>query len=402
MSGRSLGAFREKYFPSRKTGNGLKIAFIHNRYIGYRLPFFEKLAKLYDIKFFFDQIDPKTKVQKRLFVYTVLRSVQILKSSLYDVTWSPMLPYHLLKGKYNIFIGADLGQPGTYVAFIVAKLLRKPFILCNEGWSYSRTLIRSLRQPFLNVMVHKSNAFVVPGTRANEFFLGCSVDPEKIFIAPNASICVLDRNIAIEKEKMKERLGIRDKKVILYFGRLVRGKGLYSLIEAFTKLQEEISDLFLLIAGEGEIKKELEKLCLARKINSIFLPSTYSRTQKALYFSLADIVVLPSVLDEYYVDVWGLVLNEAMSVCKPVISTTAVGAAYDLIENGINGYIIKEGDAQALYDALKKMLSDSEKLEEMGRRSKEIIEQGFTYEHMTQGFVRAIQYIANSSVETKR
>lgn len=396
MSNRSLEASNKRHFSSRKTQSGLKIAFVHNRYIGYRLPFFEKLAKLFDIRYFFDQVDPKTNVQGYIFSFNVLRSYRILHSPIYDVTWSPMLPYHLLKGKYSLFIGADLGQPGTYVAFLVAKLLRKPFILCNEGWDYTWSLLRSLRHPVLNVMMHESNALVVPGTKAKEFFLSCGVDPEKIFIAPNASICLSDDSIAVRKGKLKEILGIRVERVVLYLGRLVRSKGLCYLIEAFAKLQEEMSNVLLLIAGEGEAREELEKLCLARKINSMFLPATYNGRQKALYFSLADIVVLPSVRTEHYVDVWGLALNEAMSVGKPVISTTAVGAAYDLIENGVNGYVVKEEDVRSLFDALRKMLLDSEKLGKMGIRSKKTIERSFTYDHMTQGFAKAIQYVTNS------
>ena len=49
---------------------------------------------------------------------------------------------------------------------------------------------------------------------------------------------------------------------------------------------------------------------------------------------MADVFVLPSVAHSG--EVWDLVLNEAMSMGKPVISTKAAGASYDMIKNGIN------------------------------------------------------------------
>lgn len=389
MSDRSLEALNEAHFSNRKTQSGLKIAFVHNRYIGYRLPFFEKLAKLFDIRYFFDQVDPKTNVQGYIFSFNVLRSFQILHSPIYDVTWSPMLPYHLLKGKYNIFIGADVGHPGTYVAFIVARLLRKPFILCNEGWSYPRTLLRSLRQPFLNMLMQKSNAFVVPGTKAKEFFLHCGVDPERIFVAPNASRPIINESTIHQNKKLKEELGIEGKCVVLYFGRLIERKGVAVLIKAFSKLQEKINDSVLVIAGEGEERKKLEHLCQELEVKNVVFVGYVDEKNKSLHYSIADVFVLPSVAHSG--EVWDLVLNEAMSLGKPVISTTAAGASYDLIKNGVNGYIVKEGDAEELFNAIEELLENPEMMRRMGLESKRIVENGFSYDRMVEGFVKAIQ-----------
>ncbi len=50
--------------------------------------------------------------------------------------------------------------------------------------------------------------------------------------------------------------------------------------------------------------------------------------------------MVPSIFHRLEVESWGLVLNEAMSVRKPIVSTDMVGAAYDLIKDGVNGYIV--------------------------------------------------------------
>ena len=53
------------------------------------------------------------------------------------------------------------------------------------------------------------------------------------------------------------------------------------------------------------------------------------------------------------VDVWGLTLNEAMQFNNILISTDAVGSAYDLIDNGVNGYMVESENVNQLCQAIK-------------------------------------------------
>ncbi len=368
----------------------MKIAFVHNRYILYRLPLFRKLAKRFNILFFFDRVHPKITITGEVFNYKILKSILVLRS--YYATLSPALFFHLLKGKYHLFIGAGIGHFGAYAAFLISRLTHKPFILWSEVWYWPKTILRALIWPFTNLMIRRSNAIVVPGSKSKEFVLSIGAEAGKVFIAPNASSATLMKTI--RKEKLKKRLRIESKKIVLYFGRLIERKGLFYLIEAFSKLQKEISDSFLLLAGEGEIGKDLKRLGLSLKVNNIRFTDCYiSEKEKPLYYTVADVFVLPSILTKLGAEPWGLVINEAMSAAKAVISTTAVGGAYDLIKNDINGYVVKAGDAQALYEALRKLLTNPMKAKKMGIESKKIIEKSFTYSDMTRGFVKAIEYV---------
>jgi hypothetical protein len=101
------------------TGKSLKIAFVHNKYIKYRLPFFERLAKNFDVTFFFDQVDRKTKVQKVSFSYKIMRSIIVANTPTYELCFSPTLFYDLLRGKYDLFVGSGIGEFSAYIAFIV-------------------------------------------------------------------------------------------------------------------------------------------------------------------------------------------------------------------------------------------------------------------------------------------
>jgi glycosyltransferase involved in cell wall biosynthesis len=89
-------------------------------------------------------------------------------------------------------------------------------------------------------------------------------------------------------------------------------------------------------------------------------------------------------------DIWVRAVNDAMGAGKPVIATDVVGAAFDMVKSGINGFIVPEKDSDALYKAIKKIISEPELAKRMGEKSKRILEQGFTYEHMIKGFMKAV------------
>ena len=67
----------------------------------------------------------------------------------------------------------------------------------------------------------------------------------------------------------------------------------------------------------------------------------------------ADVFVLPT-----REDIWGLVINEAMAYGLPVITTDKCNAGLELIQNGINGFVIKKDSEKELMEAVTRALSE--------------------------------------------
>ena len=82
------------------------------------------------------------------------------------------------------------------------------------------------------------------------------------------------------------------------------------------------------------------------------------------FYSLCDVFVLPSLLEP-----WGLVVNEVMTAGRAVVASDQVGAVFDLIRDGENGYVFPAGDVDALTTSLSNIVSDSALSERMGQRS---------------------------------
>lgn len=113
------------------------------------------------------------------------------------------------------------------------------------------------------------------------------------------------------------------------------------------------------------------------------------------YYGSVDILVLPSLSDP-----WGIVINEAMAFGLPIISTDAAGATYDLVKDGVNGFVIKAGSSDELYVALKNLCDSAELRQIMGERSLEII-QDYTPEKWAKAFVAAVETILGYNLPIK-
>jgi len=170
----------------------------------------------------------------------------------------------------------------------------------------------------------------------------------------------------------------------------VRLKGADYLIRAFSKLEKERDDVELLMVGDGDFRGDLQRLAEQLEVKNIAFLGACPERDRYYYYTECYAFVLPSVWSPDHCESWGLTLNEAMQFGKPVISTDAVGGAFDLIRDGVSGFVVKNADAQSLYQALKRMVDDPALARTMGARSQKIIRESFTYERAASGIKQAI------------
>ena len=109
----------------------------------------------------------------------------------------------------------------------------------------------------------------------------------------------------------------------------------------------------------------------------------------APYFELGDVLVLPGL--------GGLAISEAMTHGLPVVATLADGCEADLVEEGRNGHILRPGDLDRLEHCLEEMLSSPERLAEMGRHARKLIDERYNIGAYMDNVVAALEYTAASS-----
>jgi len=147
-----------------------------------------------------------------------------------------------------------------------------------------------------------------------------------------------------EVEAMRGRLGLEDRRIVLYVGKLSPGKGTADLAAAARRVAPAVRDACFVFVGEGELRADEPFL---RRLGP--LPH---REVQALY-SLADVVVVPSVIP----DALSRVILEAMAAGRPVIATR-VGGTPELVLDGKTGLLVERNDPEGLALALLSILSD--------------------------------------------
>jgi len=376
---------------------GLKILFIHHTAMWYRIPFFRSLSELYDVKFLFTNVEGYNQTSDTQLSHDIpgMEGVNYrVVPNRWGIAWGAI---KRTLGEYDVFVGGSWDTPTdvieTLLYFLIVKLKRKPFILWREDWDWNvQSTKRKMAKALAGFLGRHANAILVPGSKHREFFTGLGISPQKIFIMPNVSNLTIKKDDFTNQDIICRELNLNEKKVILFVGRLIYLKGVQYLIKAFHKLQKEIDNVVLVIVGEGEFRRELEKLAQNLSVeDKVYFRGKVDQELLGAYYLLCNLFVLPSITT-HHADACPLVVNEAMYFEKPVITSDAVGTTF-MIKNGINGYVIPERDPEALYRALYKILSNPELEEKMGKASKKVIEERFTYQNMMEGFKKALNYL---------
>ncbi len=170
-----------------------------------------------------------------------------------------------------------------------------------------------------------------------------------------------------ERFKLKKGLGIPETSAVVgTAGRLVPVKGPQFLLKAFKQVISEHPDTYLVFAGDGPLRKSLEKnavvMGLAKKI--IFAGW---RDDMARVLSVFDVFCLPSLNEGM-----GRVLVEAMALGKPIVASD-VGGIPDLIIPGKNGFLVPPRNPGELARQILFLVKNREEAAKLGRAGKEMV-----------------------------
>lgn len=169
----------------------------------------------------------------------------------------------------------------------------------------------------------------------------------------------------------RQRYDIPEDAIIITFtGRLLREKGLPSLLNVMQRIEKERKDVYLFIAGDGDMEKEIQR----RKSRHIIPLGRIDFAHIVALLKETDIFCLPSFSEGFSTSI----LEAA--ACRCYIVTTARGGAKELLVNEEYGCVIPNNHEDILYKALIRAIDDK-KMREIGiRLTYDRIEQNFTWD----------------------
>jgi glycosyltransferase involved in cell wall biosynthesis len=141
---------------------------------------------------------------------------------------------------------------------------------------------------------------------------------------------------------------------LLFVGRVVEQKGLVHLFEALDRLRERYPDLRLTVVGDGPDRASLERRARSMGLtNRVDFVGAKSQAEVAALLAEADIFVLPS-----YAEGVPVVVMEALGSGVPVVASF-VGGMAELVEDGVNGYLVRPADADQLAERIGRLAGDA-------------------------------------------
>lgn len=204
-------------------------------------------------------------------------------------------------------------------------------------------------------------------------------------------------NGEVDAERFKTKFGVLEKKIILSVGRVNWEKGGDVLVKAAHYLMNQLNckDCVLLIVGPfGEfttpknpdrftqhLRQIVESEGLKEKVKHTGMLPLNELLQA---FKACDIFVSPSRVENF-----GMVITEAISAAKPVVSTKHPGALMQ-IKDGWNGFLVEVEDYQALAKKIKFLLDNPKLAEEMGENAKMSAKE-FDWQKIAEKYVEAYE-----------
>jgi glycosyltransferase involved in cell wall biosynthesis len=218
-------------------------------------------------------------------------------------------------------------------AFLSKKLLKIPYVVWGQG---SDVYIQNWLTRLLSKVIIKNADCVIALTKDMKMVMQ-NIYYRDIVVIPNA----------IKIEEFPDRLFEKETdsydKRILFVGRLDPVKGLKTLLKSMEIVCEKVPDTKLILVGDGEERENLEFLTNSLGIkDKVQFVGRIPHKNISDYMHQADILVLPSLSEGL-----PIVILEGMASGLPIVATR-VGGLPEIIEDGVNGYLVESGDFQEM------------------------------------------------------
>lgn len=250
---------------------------------------------------------------------------------------------------FDILLLDGYGFLSQMILIILLKIKHKKFVMSIDGGLIPENE-NKLKFYIKHLFISSAFFYLSTSLDTDQYLIHYGVNINQIFRHKFTSIykneIVKETLNKKEKQAIREKIGIKDKFTILGVGKFIKRKGFDTLIKAINLLDDDIQ--VILIGGEPpELYFELSNKETLKKVTYI----KFLKKEELLnYYKASDLFVLPT-----REDVWGLVINEALSMGIPTITTNRCIAGVTLIENEKEGFIIDVDDYRSLAEKIKKV-----------------------------------------------
>lgn len=250
--------------------------------------------------------------------------------------------------------------PQAITAALVSKITGVPFVFDTQA----SDVIVLKNVPFAHKIVasvcQRALAYTAPSQQTASKLLYFATKDTRKMIESKLHLIPMGANRSPSRKSIAQKLRktyvLNDKTILLFMGRLVDRKGVDILIKAVKEI-DKINVLRLVIAGDGQERKNLEELVSKLDMNEqVVFTGFVTGVEKEALLTAADILVIPSVNVGDHSEGLPIVFMEGVLAGKITVISDATGA-HEVVSDGVNSFIFSAGSVKGLVNKLDRALN---------------------------------------------
>jgi glycosyltransferase involved in cell wall biosynthesis len=295
-------------------------------------------------------------------------------------------------GNFDAVLISGYFYASAWICIVAAKWFGVPILFFTDAYGLRSLALRSkwklrIKRILIPRIFSLAKVVLALSSGGVEYLKMLGFPDDRIVLTPY----VVDNDWWVKQAAKVDRGAVRadwripdHASIALFCAKLQPWKVPLDLLEAFAAAN--VPDSYLVFAGDGPLRSDIERrvaeLGLADRVRFL---GFQNQTQLPSVYCASDLLVLPSQYDAF-----GLVVNEAMLCGLPVAVSDRVGAKFDLVRPGENGYVFPVGDVGELARILQQVLPDPEKRARMGAAARQRMETWSPREYVD-GLVRGVE-----------
>lgn len=270
------------------------------------------------------------------------------------LSWFMKSMFYLLKNKKEISLThAHYAFPTGVLSLIGKKIFNIPYVVTVHGGDIDKMASKNVRikQMTARILVNAERVIAVGERLKDDVVNEFNVPEERVEVLSMGVNTTVFQNYG--QAAARKSLGLtNDENILLFVGNVIQEKGVYELIEAYSRVKKNHPNSSLYILGSQRNESyisELASLVEAEKLTDVYFKQPVAQKELAKWMSAANLLALPS-----YHEGFGLVALESMATGTPVVGSNVGGLSYLLTDGA--GILVEPKDSEALALGFEKAL----------------------------------------------
>lgn len=300
--------------------------------------------------------------------YTVLERAALQVGSR-RVGFYPRLTRALIEDRPDVVVSYGFSI-ATLTCTVFCRQRSIPLVLANDGTAFTDPT-RGIEAQYRKLLVRQAAGFIAASRYAAKYFEVLGADPGRITVVRlTTDLHAFQAKASVSRQAPSQQPGHQGAHPsVALVGRLIESKRIPEALQVFERLAVRVPDVTLRIAGDGPLLPFVRAWAACRPALRVeFLGLVPDELMADVYRS-SRALLFPAERERY-----GMVVLEAMVCGTPVVANRRTGAAIELIEDGVNGFTVEQGDVDAYVARLEQLLVNHELHNAMSAAARNIVE----------------------------